>query len=233
MTRWEQEQYNLPMYGVRDAARYLGIPVPTLNSWLQGRRSPTRNGQKTFEPLIQRPSPDQPYLSFTNLIEAHVLGVIRRGYRVKLDKVRVALDYMSQRFGTAHPLILQRFQTDGVDLFVEEVDQLVNVARGGQLAMRETLEALLTRIEWNAEGIASRFFPITEVIADPNADKIIFLDPAIRFGRPIIAGKGVPTDIIVELYNAGDSIEKIADEYDCTPLQIRRAIQFESQSCAA
>lgn len=169
-----------------------------------------------------------PQLSFTNLVEAHILRTIRDGYQVKLDKVRTALDYMIQQFGTTHPLVMKRFQTDGVDLFVDEMKLLVNVSRSGQLVMRDTLKGLLTRVEWDANGLATRFFPIIKAVPDSKNDKIIFLDPSIRFGKPVIAGKGVPTDIIAELYNAGDSIDDIADEYDCTPLQIKTAIHFET-----
>jgi uncharacterized protein (DUF433 family) len=140
---------------------------------------------------------------------------------------------MIQQFNATHPLVMKRFQTDGVDLFVDEMERLVNVSRAGQLAMRDTLKGLLTRVEWDANGLATRFFPIIDVVPDPVSDKIIFLDPSIRFGKPVIAGRGVPTDIIAELYNAGDSIDDIADEYDCTPIQIKAAIHFEPQDRAA
>ncbi|MDV3353551.1 hypothetical protein SPB21_27195 [Leptothoe sp. ISB3NOV94-8A] len=43
----------------------------------------------------------------------------------------------------------------------------------------------------------------------------------------------MPTKIIDELYNAGDSIEDIAHEYSCTTVQIYTAIWFESQSQVA
>lgn len=233
MVKWDDAIYNTPAYAVIDAARYLRLTVATLHTWLNGRSYTTKKGQQISEPLIQRPNLELPQLSFTNLLEAHVLRIIRSTHQVKLDKVRKALDYMSQRFDTNHPWVANRFQTDGIDLFVEQMDELVNVSGSGQLVMRATLRHLLTRVEWDENGIASRFFPITELVPEPESDKVIFLDPAIRFGKPIIAGKGVPTDIIVELYNAGDSIEEIADEYDCSPLQIRTAIQFESQSRAA
>ncbi|MGB8698054.1 MAG: DUF433 domain-containing protein [Thermosynechococcaceae cyanobacterium] len=233
MVKWNDDIYNIPVYPVTDAARYLRIPVATLRSWLQGRSYPTKNGQQAFDPLIQRPNPALFQLSFTNLVEAHVLRTIRGRYQVKLDKVRKALDYMGEKLQNPHPLVMKQFQTDGVDLFVEEMERLVNVSRSGQLAMRDTLKGLLTRVEWDANGLASRFFPITELVPAPESDKIIFLDPSIRFGKPVIAGKGVPTDIIAELYNAGDSIEDIADDYDCTPLQITAAIHFESQDRAA
>lgn len=233
MVKWDEDIYNVPVYPITDTARYLRIPVATLRSWLKGRSYPTKKGQQAFEPLIQRPDSALPQLSFTNLVEAHVLRIIRETHQVKLDNVRKALDYMAQEFATDHPLVMKRFQTDGVDLFVDEVDRLVNVSRSGQLAMRETLKHLLTRVEWSAEGIANRFFPVIEFIPEPEQDKIISIDPAIRFGKPMITGKGIPTDILADLYNAGDSIEDIADEYSCSPLQVKTAIQFESQQKAA
>lgn len=233
MTQWDNNLFNVPTYPVTDAARYLHIPVATLRSWLKGRSYATKMGKQAFAPLLQRPNSSLPQLSFTNLVEAHVLRIIRETHQVKLDKVRKALDYMSQEFDADHPLVMKRFQTDGVDLFVDQVDKLVNVSRSGQFAMRETLKHLLTRVEWSAEGIANRFFPITELFPDPNQDRIISIDPAIRFGKPIITGKGVPTDVLADLYNAGDSIEDIADDYDCTSLQVKTAIQFESQKRAA
>lgn len=233
MVRWDDDIYNTPAYPVTDAARYLRIPVVTLRSWLKGRSYATQGCQQAFEPLIQRPDPALPQLSFTNLVEAHVLRVIRETHQVKLDKVRNALDYMGQQFETDHPLVMRRFQTDGVDLFVDQMDQLINVSRSGQLAMRETLKHLLTRVEWNADGLASRFFPVIELVPEPRTDKIIFLDPSIRFGKPVIAGKGVPTSAIVSLIDAGDSVNDVADEFDCTPQQIKAAIQFEAQNRAA
>ncbi|MCU0527810.1 MAG: DUF433 domain-containing protein [Elainella sp. Prado103] len=49
----------------------------------------------------------------------------------------------------------------------------------------------------------------------------------------MIADKGVPTTAIVDLIDAGDSIDDVADEFDCTPEQVIAAIQFETQSTAA
>lgn len=233
MVKWERDIYHVPAYSVTDAARYLRIPLVTLRAWLKGRSDSIKQGQQASDPLIQRPHPDLPQLSFTNLVEAHVLRIIRETHQVKLDKVRSALDYMSQQFATNHPLVMKRFQTDGVDLFVDEMDRLVNVSRSGQLAMRETLKHLLTRVEWDEEGIAHRFFPPIERFPDPEMDKIIFLDPAIQFGKPVIRGKGVPTAAIVSLIDAGDEIEDVAEEFDCSPDQVKAAIQFEAQNRAA
>jgi uncharacterized protein (DUF433 family) len=228
---WAAEIYNTPAYPVTDAARYLRMPAGTLRSWVNGRAYATQKGQQQFTPLIQRPGSIHPEISFTNLVEAHVLRVIRESHQIKLDRVRTALDYLSQALKTDHPLIQHRFQTDGIDLFIDSMDRLVNVSRSGQLAMRETLNFLLARIEWDEQGIAARLFP--SIQAEGDSARLLCIDPQISFGKPIIVGTGVPTASVVGLYEAGEEIEDIAHEFDCTPNQIRAAIRFESMGMAA
>jgi hypothetical protein len=194
MFDWQAEIYNLPAYPVSDAARYLRIPTVTMRSWVNGRAYGTKDGKQHFEPLIKRPTA-APELSFTNLIEAHILRVLRETHQVRLDKVRSALDYLSQQLGTEHPLIQSDFQTDGIDLFINSMDRLVNVSRAGQLAMRDVLSALLDtgvpvlrdRVEWDEQGFATRLFPI--ISSAGNHSKILSIDPRVAFGRPTIVGK--------------------------------------------
>ena len=111
------------------------------------------------------------------------------------------------------------------------MDTLVNASRSGQLAIKETLKHLLNRVEWNEQDIAVRLFPFIQPEGDET--KILYIDPRISFGKPVIAGKGVPTNSIAELYEAGDEIEDIAYEFDCTPEQVKAAIKFEFLSLVA
>lgn len=217
---------NIPAYAVVDAARYLGIPSGTLQSWLRGRTYRSPEGLRHSEPLIQRPSTALPQLSFTNLIEAHVLRVIRKVHDIRLDKVRTALDYLDQQFQMPHPLAQAQFQTDGVDLFVESVGRLVNVSKAGQLAMHSTLQHLLQRIEWDEQGIAARLYPLTSGIKE-NVPKQLVIDPTIAFGRPTLVGTGIPTNILATRYKAGESISDLAMDYNCDRLQIEEAIRCE------
>lgn len=223
--QWKLDVYNIPTYSVTDASRYLNIPLPTLRTWLNGRKYKTKEGKKEFYPLIVRPWADNSQLSFTNLVEAHILRVIRTIHNISLDKVRITLDYISDRFNTNHPLATKQFSTDGVDLFLEEVGHLVNVSRSGQLAMKEILKQSLTRVEWDENNLATRLYPELDHI---NNDKLLIIDPHISFGKPIIKGTGVPTKAIAQLYDAGDSIEEIEENYGCNVIQIKQAILFES-----
>lgn len=233
--------YHVPTYTIADTARYLHIPLPTLRTWVKGRTYPTfrlsstttKKGQKEFLPLIQRPNPNIPQLSFTNLVEAHVLRVIRTVHNIPLDKVRLTLDYISEEFNTDHPLVQKQFSTDGIDLFIEQFEHLINASRSGQLAMKQVLNNLLTRIEWDEQDIATRLFPTINLKGEDFTDKVLMIDPNISFGKPTIKGTGIPTKIVTELYDAGDSIEDIANDYNCQRWQIEKAILFESNWQAA
>ncbi|WP_072622729.1 DUF433 domain-containing protein [Spirulina major] len=229
-TPWLTNLNDTPTYRVADAAHYIRVPTVTLSTWLNGRTYTTQNGKRQSPPLIQRPNPKTPLLSFNNLLEGHILRVIRETHGIPLSNVRGAIDYLGQKFNTSHPLIHNQFKTDGVDLFMEHADLLINVSRAGQLAIRAVIQDLLKRIEWE-DNIAVRLYPFISP-TDP-ADKIISIDPRYSFGKPIITATGVPTDVLAEFYNAGDTIEDLAADYECTPAQVRAAIRFESSRQAA
>ena len=122
----------------------------------------SRNGP---DRLIHLDDPQKQYLSFINLVEAHVLAAIRRRHGVKLPKVRNALDYVKRQFHIERPLIDQTFQTDGLDLFVERYGDLINASREGQQAMKEIISVYLKRIEGTQRAFRSSFIPS---LATPN-----------------------------------------------------------------
>jgi hypothetical protein len=98
-------------------------------------------------------------MSFTNLIEVHVLDAIRRKHNIPLDTIRLAIKYLRDEFGSEHPLADRRLETDGLDLFVEEYGRLIKITRAGQFAIRELLQGYLKRIERNEAGEAIRLYP--------------------------------------------------------------------------
>jgi uncharacterized protein (DUF433 family) len=229
MMKWDDDVYSTPAYPITDAAQYLHIPVGTLRSWLHGRHYPTKEGEQYFEPLIHRPDSGLPQISFTNLIEAHVLRSIRKVHGVRLDKVRSALDYLDKQFQVPHSLARVEFQTDGVNLFVESLGRLVSVSENGQMAIKLVLKNLLTRVEWNEAGMAARLFPTTRATQETSSiePRSVQIDPQVSFGRPVVVGTGIPTIAIAERYEAGESPESIADDLGCKLSQIHDAIRFE------
>jgi uncharacterized protein (DUF433 family) len=193
---------------------------------------PVAGRVKRSQPLIHLDDPRKQYLSFLNLVEAHVLAAIRRRHGVKLPKVRKALAYVSRQFRVEHPLIDQAFQTDGLDLFVEHYGELINASREGQHEMKEMIGVYLKRIEWDASGLPIRLYPFTrdtQTEVPPALDpRVVVMNPAVSFGRPVITGTGIPVASIYERYRAGDSVADLARDFALGIGDIEEAIRCEA-----
>jgi uncharacterized protein (DUF433 family) len=216
----------LPLYSVPEAAHYLLIPPATLRSWVKGRYYPVRGGRRFFRPVIELPQKDSHLLSFVNLVEAHVLDAIRRQHEIALPKVRRGVDYLRKEFESRHPLADQKMETDGNNLFVQKLGQLINISEAGQLEMRELVSAYLHRLEWDSAGLASRLYPFTRKRASTEP-RVIVIDPFISFGKPVLSGSGIPTAILAERYKAGESIDELAHDYGRSRLEIEEAVRCE------
>ena len=213
-------------YSIAEAAHYLHAPPATLRSWVAGRPYPVKGGRAFFPPVIRVPKNGAPLLSFINLVEAHVLDAIRRKHDVPLHKVRSAIKFLEKQFHSKHPLAEQKIETDGCDLFVQKLGQLINISQDGQLAMREMIEAHLRRIDWDAAGLAVRLYPFVRK-KEPEEPRVVVIDPYVSFGRPVLVGTGIPTAVIAERYKAGEAIDHLAEDYGRQRLDIEEAIRCE------
>lgn len=221
---------HLPAYTLPEASHHTGLPLATLRSWLVGRSYTTSAGRKQIKPIIVRPNIDEPLLSFTNLVEAHVLNAIRRQHKIPMYKVRLALDYLEKKFHSKHPLAEETFQTDGTDLFIERIGgELINVSRQGQLGMQQILKLYLQRIDRDKSGFARRLYPF---VRKPSCDdpRVVVIDPFISFGRPIVQGTGISTSVIAGRFNAGESIAELANDYNLEPFRVEEAIRYERKA---
>ena len=226
---------DLPNYRLPEAAHYLRIPVSTLRMWLLGQAYPTSAGMRVSKPLIEIAADSPPRLSFVNMVEAHVLSSIRYQHGISLPAVRRAVDYLVRSLGSAHPLATEEFQTDGVNLFVERLG-LLNVSAPGQFAMPEILRALLRRIDRDERGLAVRLYPFSRRPLPAALDaspRVVVIDPRVSFGRPVLVGTGVTTLSIAERFDAGESIEALAEDYGRSRAEIEEAIRCELTRDAA
>lgn len=210
-----------PAYILSEAAALVGVPTSTLRSWTKGREQPTKSGPRRTPAIIVTPS--ERYLSFTNLVEAHILAALRNKHSIKLEKIRIAVAFMDRTMKLKHSLACEKFRTDGVDLFIEHLGRIVNVSMNGQETMRACVEQYLERVEYDAVR-AVRFFPIYQ--ADrTNLPRTIVVDPLRGFGRPTLVGTSVPIADIAARFRHGDDIEQIAGDLEVTPAEIQEAIR--------
>lgn len=231
--RWKlyggKDPRDVPSYATWEAARYIRLPLRTVQNWSFGF------GSYGGKPLIRVADPQKHLLSFWNVAELHVLGALRRYHQISPTKLRRVIRYLEETFDSPHPLLTEKMLSDGISVFIDQTEGLINATKGGQMAMRQLIEAHLQRIDQDVDGLAVRLFPFVrrspETTSSPtalmNEPKIISLDPRVRFGRPVIAGTSIPTAEIAERFRAGDSFAELAEDYGRPQKEIEEAIRCE------
>lgn len=214
-----------PRYTIGQAAQYLRISATTLRSWVAGRPYPAGGGSRYSPPLIVRPDEQNSKLSFNNLVEAHVLRALRTRHKVPMSAVRSALDYAESEFKIKRLLLSDELRAAAGTVFLERLDELIDLGRAGQIVLKELIQAHLQRIARNIEGLPVRLFPVS--IRGLDGPKVVVIDPQVSFGRPYISGKGVRTSTIVERLDAGESKEDVARDYGLENFEIDEAILYE------
>ena len=207
-----QSVFDMPAYSCLQAAHYAGVAPHTLKRWIEE------------DGLIQ--APEGGGLSFNNLAEAHILKSMRRGYGLSLQAIRKALCELAQIRQSSHPLLDESFETDGVDLCIRYENSIVNLNRRGQTEIREFVSLYLHRVKRDNAGRVAQLYPF--VVRDRAEEpRSISISPMISFGRPVLAGTGISTSVIVGRFNARDSVEELAHEYEVPAALLEDAIRWE------
>jgi uncharacterized protein (DUF433 family) len=215
----DRDPREIPAYPLVEAAHYAGVPLSTLRTWIGER--------KGIPAVIELPENAERQLSFYNLVEAFVLGGLRRKHKLPLQQLRRDLTTLRRLHRDVHhPLADLDLATFARSVFVSSSADVVNVSRGGQLGIQDVLAGVLQRVEKGPAG-ARRLFPLTRVDAE-KSPRLVVIDPRIAFGRPVIAGTGIPTAVIHERWKAGDSVDALAEDYDRTSEEIEEALRYEA-----
>jgi uncharacterized protein (DUF433 family) len=233
-------RFDVPLYTVAEAARYLDVPDSTLREWVNGYRR--RGGARpdvTGTPLLTSvPSSGGrgPVIPFIGLAEGLVLAAMRRS-GVPLQRVRPALARLDQEFGLHHALASKRLFTDGAEVLFDYAEhtndpeaaratrELV-VVRNGQRVFNDIVDSYLRRIEFADDGYA-------RVISLP-AYRVakLLVDPERGFGQPVFARGGARLEDALSMFRAGESLEIVADEYGIPMDQLEDAVRIATRVAA-
>jgi len=222
-------------YTPAEAACILGLSASTVRNWSFGQSGRVRKGQRErFQPVIEAADSSRKLLSFANLCELHLLSAIRRQHRITLPVVRQSVRYVQQHMAKQRPLIDVEFRTNGISLFVEQASRLLDVSREGQLALRGDFERALSRIERDSTGNPVRLFPYTRSRSDPpDSLALVAVDPEVAFGRPVLVGAGVKTEVVASRFGAGDEPADMATDYGVPLDTILEALRYEQRALKA
>jgi uncharacterized protein (DUF433 family) len=204
-----------------------------LKTWTFGGQWREATGRaRRYVPLIIPPKrTDRLMLSFTNLIEAHVLYAIRRVHHIKMNLLRDTLDQLRRDFESEHPLAEVDLYTEGENILVK-YETYVNMSAGKQIEMAQVIDVYVKRIERDESKI-TRFYPFTgePIVAGPaviEQPKIVSVDPFVSFGRPVVTGTNIRTEILSDRWIGGDSIDSLAVDYQLDRNIVEAALRYES-----
>jgi uncharacterized protein (DUF433 family) len=204
-----------PLYSSTEVGRYARVNPGIVRAW-------TRAGDRSSIVVPAAKSSPAP-LSFINLVEFHILVALRKTHKVPMQKIRRFIEYGKRTYGVEHPLAELDLETDGSEVFVRELGFSVNASRGGQIALPKVLSQYLRRIERDPAHIPIRFYPLTYE-ASP---KLIVVNPAVAYGRPVIEGTRITTRMVFERYSGGESLLDIAADYELNISAVEEALRCE------
>jgi uncharacterized protein (DUF433 family) len=220
--RHDAERRDRPSYTVAEAARYLSIPGPTLRAWFVGLDYP---GQY-FKPVIQKAVADDRRLSFTNLVEAHVLRALRTKHGISMPNVRKAIEYVQTQLGIERLLIDPQLKAGAGRMFLDRYSHLIDLPTSGQLVIRSAFAHHLEAVVRNPVGVPVKLYPwMPNPLEEPR--RTIVIDPEISFGAPVTAHRSISTAVLTNLVDAGVTLDDLAAEYGLSTAEVGDAIQFE------
>jgi uncharacterized protein (DUF433 family) len=225
------ELQDRPVYGFAQVDRILGLKPHTAERWIDGY---TRGG-RDYPPVIRTKRTRNETVTWGEFIEARLLSQFRDEGAL-VARMRPAVERLREELNTPYPLasaktwlsvagreLVRKVQEDvGLDrrllLVVVRTDQQV-IEWSTQA--REFAESL----HWQGAGHGKNSRQIIGRLNPDPAIRDVVVDPLRRFGQP--STHGVPTEVIRELYVAGDPIEMIAELYRLPSHVVEAAVRYE------
>ncbi len=129
----------------------------------------------------------QDLLSFSNLIEAHILRALRRDEDVRMSVLRTALAQAEEEYKIDRLLLSEQLRTAAGEVLLEQYGKLINLGRAGQLALRHYFDASPETSGLGCPGQSRAVLPgFVSVLTLPAQEvpRLIVIDPSVSFGKP-------------------------------------------------
>ena len=219
-----------PVYGFQQVDELLSLYPGTSRRWIDGYE----RGRKQYAPVIREVTTHDDAVTWGEFVETRLLAQYR-GQGVPLIHLRPAITALREELNVQYPLASAKtwLAADGREL-VGRVQQhvglkgplsLVFVVRTGQTRLDWTppADSFRRSIEWTSSADDAQ-----PRLVHPDADlDQVQIDPLRGFGEPVV--RGVRTEIISELFRAGESPDGIAETYELEPEAVLQALRYEAR----
>jgi uncharacterized protein (DUF433 family) len=206
------------LYTTSEAARYLGLPVSTLQSWI----SPRDNGGQLVSTVARVGY--QAGIPFIGFAEAFVLQAARRA-GVPRHRIRPGVEAVKADLGAPHALASRLLYTDGAELLVKYAadDEDLEVARTHQRQLTTTVKHQLQLITYAGDGYAARL-----ELPSYGPAKVI-VDPTVGFGYPVIKSAGARVKDVLDRFWAGEALRTIAYDFELSNEAVEAIVRAQTK----
>jgi uncharacterized protein (DUF433 family) len=212
------------IYSASEAASLIGVPVQKVRAWVDGW--PRTSGA----PVIRNDLgwvDGRLAFSFANLMELRFIAFFAAA-DVNLKEIRTIMDEVRAEIHRPHPFATNVvFATDGSKIVARIAHQNgvsdIYDLRSRNFEMEGVVYTSLKEgIVYDPAGDAQAWFP--RRFLAPN----VIIHPKLAFGRPVLRGRGIPTEAIAAAASAEGDIEAAAILFEITKKQAQEAVDFET-----
>jgi uncharacterized protein (DUF433 family) len=224
------ETLDREIYTTSRAGKLLRVPPATLEWWLEGRSGP----DQSYPPVLRAEPTGSKMVTWGEFVEAGYLREYRRTHKVPLSHLRKFIDLLREHQGVPYPLAHYKpYVGEGQKLVIklqEEADLppelWLFVPVNNQIILLPGAEAFLAKVDFSKDEAqwAERLHP------NGKQSPVVF-DPEYSFGEPTV--RGVRTEVLAELIEAGEAMDEVAEEYGLKVAQLKAALSYEFSSVAA
>jgi uncharacterized protein (DUF433 family) len=213
------------VYTCYEAAKLTGLKQSRVREWFRSR--PSASARKPVFLGDYEPVNGDYALSFHDLIDLFVAGQLRE-HGVSLQLLRKVYKRMQNDLKTNHPFCRKELLSDGKVVFMRQLDsegqeELTEVLTR-QRVFPQILSPFLHKIDYDKATLLAKRWKIS---------RLVVLDPAICFGKPVVEPAGIPTAILAAAYFAnGKDAEAVGDWYNVAPDYVLAAVEFERNMAA-
>ena len=232
MTGSHDLRFDVPLYTLAEASRYLIVPRSTLETWANGyERRPKSRSVVKGEPIItsiRQVRPGYAQLTFVGIAEAYVLNAFRRA-GVPMQRIRPSIDWLLRNVGP-NALASKDLYTDGAKVLWnfaqqsgggspdDEVVKHLIVPRSGQYLFKDIVEHYLRQISFDEDKYAKTIRLPQYGTAD------VVLDPYRGYGQPVFNGSGTRVADALGPLRAGETFKAVAEDYGVSEKDLRVAL---------
>jgi uncharacterized protein (DUF433 family) len=221
ITNIESARFGEGIYSPIEVAEILKLPYHKVKYLIRGYWDSATFG-----------APRNKAINFLGLIEFYFYYFLRVEKKWTSQAIKRLHTQLSSDFSTPYPFASLKIKPhkrdqrgDKMEAWIDHDGQLIQGDGKLQASFRELIEPFLDQIEYGDDLLAKRFYPLKKT-------KSIVIDPKKQFGKPIISGKGVRTEVVYRFFLGGESKEGICKLYNLDLEQVENAILYHDPKAA-